>query len=282
MTGGKKAIITASALVLAAAAVAVTVIAVDERVTVRTVGISSDKVDGEVRLLHLSDLHSSLYGEGQSKLLSKIEQLSPDAILLTGDIYENRITNENSEALLSALGQKYMCFYVSGNHEVATRELSKIKKQIASFGITVLEGETSVISVNGQKISVSGIDDPLAFPDKKGRLWEDQLSDCNGEIENGRFSVLLTHRPELADYYVETDFDLILSGHAHGGQVIIPGIINGLYAPHQGFFPEYAGGTFELKPSQTMVVSRGLSKYVRPRIFNRPELVMIEITPEKQ
>ena len=94
MTGGKKAIITASALVLAAAAVAVTVIAVDERITVRTVGISSDKVDGEVRLLHLSDLHSSLYGEGQSKLLSKIEQLSPDAILLTGDIYENRITNE--------------------------------------------------------------------------------------------------------------------------------------------------------------------------------------------
>lgn len=281
MMGGKKAIITASALVLAAAAVAVTVIAVDERITVRTVGISSDKVDGEVRLLHLSDLHSSLYGEGQSKLLSKIEQLSPDAILLTGDIYENRITNENSEALLSVLGQKYRCFYVSGNHEVATLKLKKIKKQIASYGVKVLEGETVVFEVNGQSVSISGIDDPLAFPDSRGRLWEDQLRDCNDDISEDVFSVLLTHRPELADLYADTDFDLILSGHAHGGQVIIPGIVNGIYAPHQGFFPEYAGGTFTLKDSQTMVVSRGLSKYVRPRVFNRPELVLIELVPEK-
>lgn len=280
MASGKKAVIAVSAIALTAAAIAVTAVAVDERIAVRTMSFKTDKVTSEVRLLHLSDLHSSSYGKGQAELISRIDSLAPDAILMTGDIFDNRITNENSEALLSVIGKKYTCYYVSGNHEVATRELKSVKEQIASYGVTVLEGETSVIELNGQLISISGIDDPLAFPDSRGRLWEDQLSDCNSDVTEGVFSVLLTHRPELAELYAETDFDLVLSGHAHGGQVVIPKLINGIYAPHQGFFPKYAGGTYTLKEGQTMVVSRGLSKYVRPRVFNRPELVLIKIEPD--
>lgn len=280
MTSGKKTVIAVSAIALTAAAIAVTAVAVDERITVRTVGIKTDKVTSEVRLLHLSDLHSSSYGKDQAELINKIDSLAPDAILMTGDIFDNRITNENSEALLSVIGKKYVCYYVSGNHEVAMGELKSVKEQIASYGVTVLEGETSVIELNGQLISVSGIDDPLAFPDSRGRLWEDQLSDCDSDVTEDVFSVLLTHRPELAGLYAETDFDLVLSGHAHGGQIIIPKLINGVYAPHQGFLPKYAGGTYTLKEGQTMVVSRGLSKYVRPRVFNRPELVLIRLEPE--
>lgn len=281
MKKGTKMTIAVSLAAVTVAAVAITAIAVDERIKVRTVKIPTDKVDGEIRILHLSDLHASPFGKDQAELISRIDSLSPDVILMTGDIFENRKTNEEAETLLADIGLRYPCYYVSGNHEVATLKLKKIKKQIASYGVKVLEGETVVFEVNGQNISISGIDDPLAFPDSRGRLWEDQLRDCNDDISEDVFSVLLTHRPELADLYADTDFDLILSGHAHGGQVIIPGIVNGIYAPHQGFFPEYAGGTFTLKDSQTMVVSRGLSKYIRPRIFNRPELVLIELVPEK-
>ena len=281
MKKGTKMTLAVSLAAVTVAAVAITAIAVDERIKVRTVKIPTDKVDGEIRILHLSDLHSSPFGKDQAELISRIDSLSPDVILMTGDIFENRKTNEEAETLLADIGLRYPCYYVSGNHEVATLKLKKIKKQIASYGVKVLEGETVVFEVNGQIISISGIDDPLAFPDSRGRLWEDQLRDCNDDISEDVFSVLLTHRPELADLYTDTDFDLILSGHAHGGQVIIPGIVNGIYAPHQGFFPEYAGGTFTLKDSQTMVVSRGLSKYVRPRVFNRPELVLIELVPEK-
>ena len=281
MKKGTKMTIAVSLAAVTVAAVAITAIAVDERIKVRTVKIPTDKVDGEIRILHLSDLHASPFGKDQAELISRIDSLSPDVILMTGDIFENRKTNEEAETLLADIGLRYPCYYVSGNHEVATLKLKKIKKQIASYGVKVLEGETVVFEVNGQNISISGIDDPLAFPDSRGRLWEDQLRDCNDDISEDVFSVLLTHRPELADLYADTDFDLILSGHAHGGQVIIPGIVNGIYAPHQGFLPKYAGGTFTLKDSQTMVVSRGLSKYIRPRIFNRPELVLIELVPEK-
>jgi predicted MPP superfamily phosphohydrolase len=281
MKKSAKMTLAVSLATVTVAAVAITAIAVDERIKVRTVKIPTDKVDSEIRILHLSDLHSSPFGKEQAELILRIDSLSPDVILMTGDIFENRKTNEEAETLLADIGLRYPCYYVSGNHEVATLKLKKIKKQIASYGVKVLEGETVVFEVNGQSVSISGIDDPLAFPDSKGRLWEDQLRDCNDDISEDVFSVLLTHRPEHADLYTDTDFDLILSGHAHGGQVIIPGIVNGIYAPHQGFFPEYAGGTFTLKDSQTMVVSRGLSKYVRPRVFNRPELVLIELVPEK-
>jgi predicted MPP superfamily phosphohydrolase len=200
---------------------------------------------------------------------------------MTGDIFDDRISNDDSIVFLHTVSKEFPCYYVCGNHEIYTGKVNEIKASLSDMGITVLEGETVEVCISGQIICIGGIDDPYGFPDKRGRLWEDQLEECSQAISEECFSVLLTHRPELAALYADTDFDLILSGHAHGGQVIIPGIINGLYAPPQGFLPKYAGGTFTLKDSQTMVVSRGLSKYVRPRVFNRPELVLIELVPEK-
>ena len=96
------------------------------------------------------------------------------------------------------------------------------------------------------------------------------------------YRILLAHRPEAIDEYRQMDFDLILSGHAHGGQWRIPGWINGVYAPGQGFFPRYAGGVYPLD-DLVMIVSRGLSNNTWvPRIFNPPELVMIELTARKR
>ena len=268
--------LTATAIVIA-----VTAAAVDERIVVRKHKIYTDKVDEPIKLLLLSDHHSSQYGDGQSELIKVIDKLFPDAILMTGDILDNRVENTEAEILLCDIAKKYPCYYVSGNHEVSTNKLKSIKKYLRELGVTVLEGENTVADIGSQKIIIGGVDDPLAFPDAKGRLWEDQLLECNSVLNDEYFSVLLTHRPERADDYRDTDFDLILSGHAHGGQARLPGIMNGLYAPNQGFFPDYAGGKYDLKDGQSMIVSRGLSKYVRPRVFNRPELVLITLSPSK-
>ena len=107
---------------------------------------------------------------------------------------------------------------------------------------------------------------------------QEQLKIVAEQMDSHNYTVLLSHRPELAELYQEYDFDLVLSGHAHGGQWIIPGILNGLYAPHQGIFPQYAGGRYDFE-SQTMLVSRGLAREstLAPRIFNRPEIVIIDI-----
>lgn len=263
------------------AAATLAAVACDERPLVRAYTLRSDKIVRPQRILHLSDLHSSRYGDSQSHLIALTEKIAPELVLLTGDIYDNRIPNEDAHTYCRYLAAKYPCYYVSGNHEVYTRRLPAIKEELRSLGMTVLEGEGEKVTLRGQTLCLCGIDDPYAFPDHHGRLWEDQLAACEAKTERDVFSILLTHRPEQVSYYAETDFDLILAGHAHGGQVLLPPFLNGLYAPHQGFFPRYAGGRFALKERQTMIVSRGLSKYVRPRVFNRPELVVVTLLPEE-
>ncbi|MBQ4065775.1 MAG: metallophosphoesterase [Clostridia bacterium] len=260
---------------------ALAALAVSERIKIVPYVIHTNKVTSPVRLLHVSDLHSALYGRNQQDLLALTHQIAPDAILFTGDIAEERVSPYNAFLYTKAVGNEYPCFYVSGNHEYYTHRAMELKRAFSSHGLAVLEGSCATLSVGDQALTVFGIDDPYGFPDAKMRLWEDQLNDCNAAVEEDRFSILLTHRPELVRYYADTDFDLILSGHAHGGQFIIPHVLNGLYAPQQGFFPKYAGGRYQLKDAQTMIVSRGLSKYVKPRVFNRPELVVITLLPEK-
>ncbi len=241
--------------------------------------LHTDKVKNPVRLLHVSDLHSSGYGPEQAILVALTEELAPDAILMTGDIADNRVPNRNAFTYTRAVGKRYPCFYVTGNHERYTGHIDALRQIFRSHGLTLLAGDTVSLTVGDTTLSVSGIDDPYCFPDDRMRLWEDQLYDANAGVSKERFSLLLTHRPERVGDYVTTDFDLILAGHAHGGQVILPGLVNGLYAPHQGVLPAYAGGHYSLREGQTMIVSRGLSKYVRPRVFNRPEFVLITLLP---
>ncbi len=268
-----------SLLVLGAALGLGAALAFDERLTVKTYPIFTNKITRPVKLLHVSDLHGAKYGDNCSQLTRTVRNISPDAVLMTGDILDDRISNDDSVEFLKTVAEEFPCYYVCGNHEIYTGRITEIKENLSEMGITVLEGETKEVELSGQKITIGGTDDPYGFPDNKGRLWEDQLSDCSASLDGNTFAVLLTHRPELADYYGDTGFDLVLSGHAHGGQVIIPGIINGLYAPHQGFLPKLAGGKVSLKNGGSMIVSRGLSKYVRPRVFNRPEIPLITLIP---
>ncbi len=234
--------------------------------------ISTDKAAKPVRLALVSDLHSCDY---KNELVDAIAAQAPDAVLLAGDIFDDDLPHDNAKHFVREIAARgYACYYVTGNHEIWSGEADELKRFMRELGATVLEGECATLSVNGQIINICGIDDPAS---DSGSLSE-VLAKAARAADSTRFTVLLTHRPELIDEYLKHAFDLILSGHAHGGQWRLPGLINGLFAPNQGLFPKYAGGEYTFE-SKTMIVSRGLARESTrvPRIFNRPELVIVDI-----
>jgi len=275
----KKNILWVSAL---SVLIVLLVIAFWQGLTVKHYTIQTDKITSPVRMAVIADLHSTMYGDNQKVLIKAIRAQNPDIILLVGDIADDEVPHDGTRQLLSVIGSEYPCYYVSGNHEYWTGEADSIKKMISSYGVTILAGETKTITINNQKIQLGGVDDPEGFGDspyvdgdvRKG--WKEQFETCRAATANGVYFILLTHRPELVEQYRNSGFDLILAGHSHGGQVRIPELLNGLIAPNQGFFPQYAGGHYQLDTT-TMIVSRGLSRSRLPRIFNPPELVMVEL-----
>ncbi|HHY43702.1 MAG TPA: metallophosphoesterase [Coprothermobacter sp.] len=253
-----------------------------EGLVIRRYTLNSKKLTNPVRLLVLTDLHSTMYGKNQSILLAKIRELKPDLVLLVGDIVDDKRPMEGALQLLQALGSEYPCFYVTGNHEFWSGKAYEIKDSIRSFGITVLEGNCKTVEVQGQRIQICGVDDPDGFEEESffrteiSPGWDQELEKCEAQLDAGAYSILLSHRPERVQYYAQIGFDLVVAGHAHGGQIRIPGLLNGLYAPNQGLFPKYGGGSYDLGGS-TMIVSRGLSKSILPRVFNPPEIVVVDL-----
>ncbi len=239
--------------------------------------ISTPKVRNTVRIAQISDLHSCRYGKNMINLINALDRESPDIVVLTGDIYDDIVDNDNTRVFLKAVGKKYPCFYVSGNHEIKSGKWEQMSLEAQSYGINVPVGEN--IRRGDITLCGTGQSKDMTFIDSV-KLCSDTLRSDDPERES--FSVLLAHYPEQIGYYRSFEsFDLILSGHAHGGQWRIPGLVNGIYSPNQGLFPKYAGGEYIFDDS-VMIVSRGLSrtKEIIPRIFNNPELVIVDIRPE--
>lgn len=274
--GGKKIFII-GAVILALAVLCI--FAFDSRLKIQRYSLSSDKLQGDVRIALITDLHACKYGENESELISAVEAEAPDLVLFGGDIFDDEMPYDNAEALISGIAGRYPCYYVSGNHEYWGNDIDNILGILESYGVTVLNGNGETVEINGRYINICGITDPdiVRYADSDFSA-EKQLEGLRDIGENGYYTVLLSHRPELVELYEQYAFDLILCGHAHGGQWRIPGILNGLFAPNQGIFPKYAGGLYELGES-TMIVSRGLARETTgaPRIFNRPELVIIDL-----
>ncbi|MBQ2942294.1 MAG: metallophosphoesterase [Clostridia bacterium] len=253
--------------------------AFDSRLKVVNYTLESEKISGDITFVLISDLHGCEYGQRQSELLEEIEKAKPDAVLLCGDIFDDKYNTGGSYDLIDGLKGKYETFYVSGNHEWWGTDTLGIFSRIEDRGVKVLRGNVKSLEINGNKVSISGTDDPAVDEADKNHIgFYEQLAFVGAKASDDCFNILLSHRPELAEKYFEYDFDLVLSGHAHGGQVRIPFILNGLYSPGEGFFPKMAGGIYEFE-SGKMIVSRGLSREntVLPRIFNRPELVVITV-----
>lgn len=246
-------------------------IALSEELDMKSYTVESDVSEESHRYVLLTDLHSTIYGENQEKLVSIIRENAPEAVFLVGDIGDDKRGFEGTSMLLEQLND-YEVYYVTGNHERWVDYTDDIKSLFEEYGAVTLSGCSSVYLGDG--IRLFGIDDPL-FYDKKGGFVSDlEAADTDGEF----FDILLSHRPEYAETYADCGFELALSGHAHGGQVRIPILINGLYAPNQGWLPQYAGGKYDLGGG-TIIVSRGLMINEYPRVFNRPEAVVIDVVP---
>ena len=240
---------------------------------------TSPKIETSLKIALITDLHGNWYGDEQSTLIEAVDKEKPDVVLLGGDIFDDKIDYEESEETIAILSKKYKCYYVTGNHEYWSKDVDNIVSIVKSYGITVLEGDVDTIDINGQLVNICGVDDPdnYVYLDG-GEAIETQLKRVDEKANRDYYTILLSHRPEYYDLYSQYGFDLVVSGHAHGGQWRIPGLLNGLYAPNQGLFPEYAGGLYEYEGG-ALVVSRGLDRQgvKAPRIFNRPELVIIEV-----
>ena len=276
ITKRKKRLICAGA---AAAALLGLAAGLDSRLTVPHYQIESEKLSGAVRVALITDLHCCDYGQGQRDLLDAVAAENPDLVLLGGDIVDDdpSLPVENAYTVVKALAEQYPTYYVTGNHEFWSGQVEEIKENMTACGAAVLAGAWEDVTINGQNLRICGVDDPTV-----GTLeWKTQLTRVGEAADGSRFTILVTHRPERVEEYIQYNFDLTVAGHAHGGQWRLPGLINGLLAPNQGLFPKYAGGLYDLN-GQTMVVSRGLARESTriPRFFNRPELVVLELGPE--
>lgn len=245
---------------------------VTEHITISGEG----KIDSPVRFALVTDLHSCYYGKDQSQLIRMIDKEKPDAILLSGDIFDDRLGQKNARIFIEGVADRYPCFYVTGNHEFWSKKEDEVKEFLASKGVTVLEGNARNISINGNDIDICGVDDPTYMTESE---WEERLDRADKESNSGNYRILLSYRPEKVEVYEKYNFDLILCGHAHGGQWRIPFTKRGVAAPNQGLLPAYVDGLYDLDNGSEMIVSRGLARerMPYPRFFNHPEVVIIEM-----
>ena len=234
------------------------------------------------RIAHISDFHNTQIGGNNEKLLEIIRNAKPDMIAITGDLIDSRKTDVSVALHFAEEAMKIApCYYVTGNHEARVPECDNLKSGLTDLGVVVLEDERWEIEQSGERIALIGVDDPSFHTDylfgDAATVMRDKLKKLKSEEEI--YTVLLSHRPELFEIYAESGIDLILSGHAHGGQVRLP-FVGGLVAPNQGLFPEYDAGLFA-KETTNMIVSRGIGSSIIPiRVNNRPEVIVIEL--EKQ
>jgi len=235
-----------------------------------------------IRIVLISDLHSGIYGKEQNFLIDTIKRAEPDLIFLTGDIYDSIISMKGTDLFLSGISNVAPVYYVTGNHEYKSNKIQTIREKLISYKVNILSDTYTKVKIKNDELILAGIEDPakklFETPDYN---QSDSMEKAFRELDRIQlYKILIAHRPENIEIYKKYSFDLVLSGHTHGGQIIIPGLLNGIYAPQQGFFPKYAGGMYE-HGKLTHIISRGLSKkFMLPRIGNPQEMVIIYINPE--
>ena len=231
------------------------------------------------KIVQISDLHDAQIGENNEKLIAMTAETEPDCIVLTGDFVDSsRFHPERSLSVAESLVKIAPVYYVSGNHEaiLPDEDYQALTDGLRGLGVCVLEDESAELTRDGQSIRLIGLTDigfhPGTLEEKKDAL----RMALSALLPEDEFSVTLAHRPELMDVYTECGAPLVLSGHAHGGQIRLPGI-GGLIAPGQGLFPKYTEGKYE-ENGTTLVVSRGVGNSVLPlRVNDRPQIVVVQL-----
>lgn len=230
------------------------------------------------KIAQISDLHNAEFGQDNSKIIKILKEENPNIIVITGDLVDsNRTDIDIAMKFIQQAVKIAPCYYVTGNHEAWIGDIyDELEEQLLDADVTVLHDEVITLSNDKDSIQLIGLDDP-DFTDRASYVQESILETKlhNMNLKSG-FKLLLSHRPETFGVYVANDIDLVLSGHAHGGQFRIP-FIGGVVAPNQGFFPKYDAGEYH-ESNTTMIVSRGIGNSIIPvRINNRPEVVIVQL-----
>lgn len=246
------------------------------RIVTRYYEIADARIHDEIRIAIVCDLHGAQYGKKQCDLLAALEQASPTVVLLLGDIYDQDGIDPHAVELIDALSGRFTCYFVPGNHEYKSGELNMIRDLLRESNIPNIAGDMVTVKVNDTSVQIFGIDDGQGG--KARQLL--QIANAAKQRKNDVYSILAIHVPNGVESYLHDGFDLMLSGHTHGGQIIIPHVLNGLYAPGQGFFPKYGGGRYDFG-KQTLIISRGLAQKPLwlPRLGNPPELAIVTLKP---
>ena len=242
-------------------------------VKVTKYNIKSDKVEGKFKIIHISDFHNEGNKWLHKQVINHIKKEKPNIIVITGDLVDTYKT-KYVKVLLDEITPLAPIYYVSGNHEYEHRGYKNLRKILLKYKVNLLENESIELKNN---ICLYGIMDPkFEEREDESNVVKEILDNFN--IKSSNYNILLSHRPELFDIYSEYSFNLVFTGHAHGGQFIIPGV-GPLFAPHQGIRPKYARGKHK-KRNTNMIVSRGLgnSLFARIRINNRPELIVVSLS----
>jgi predicted MPP superfamily phosphohydrolase len=230
------------------------------------------------KILHISDLHNKNF---HGRLTNKIKGISPDIIVLTGDLIDRRKTNVDiAVKFVREIIKIAPVYYVTGNHEQLSENYKELEKELKNLHVIIMDNFYTKINYKGSEIGLAGIADPAIIQNEKTYLPENNRNYMRSTLQNltqdikTDFNILLSHRPEHFEIYKEFNIDMVFSGHAHGGQIRIP-FFKGILSPNQGLFPKYSEGIHR-EGITSMFVSRGLGNSLFPfRIFNRPELIVV-------
>ncbi len=244
--------------------------------------IKSEKIPDSfdnLTILHLSDLHSKEFGDNNANLISLIDDIKPDIIMMTGDMVNSKDTNFDIFLnLAEKIGKKYECYYIVGNHELdlSKNYYNEIANALKSYGIKILDNEKIEIVRDNQKINLYGMWYDFTYYKKNSVLPVEEINKFIGTDDDNKFDLLLTHDPKHFDAYYSWGADLVLSGHIHGGMVRLP-IVGPVFSPERVLFPKYSQGEYNIEGS-AMIVSRGLGRgNTGFRLFNRPEIGVITL-----
>ena len=253
---------------------------------VSTISISSTHIPAAFsgfRIAQVSDLHNAEFGKNNAELLKLLSESRPDSIVITGNLID---ANHTDVGIALCFAQESVriapTYYVTGNHEAASPQYDTLKAGLEEAGVIVLEDEAVSLERNGETITLLGLGDPDFTV--KGDMFGETSAMVSTKLKNlddgeGGYTILLSHRPELFETYVNCSIDLVFAGHAHGGQFRLP-FIGGVIAPNQGLFPKYDAGLYT-DGGTNMVVSRGIGNSIIPlRFNNRPEIVLVELNAE--
>lgn len=265
----------------------IVVMAIDcHRFVLREYTCCSDKLYKGAKIVLLSDLHNKSFGKNNQKLLKAIEKQNPDMIVIAGDMYTSALRDDNSKTaeFVCTLVGKYPVYYANGNHEFKTKmctevfgdKYQKYVNKIKDAGVVMLENER--VTLPAYHMEICGLEIGREY---FGKFKARKMPVCYpekllGKVNKDMFTLLIAHNPDYFKTYAEWGADLTVSGHVHGGLMILP-FFGGVIAPSLKLFPKYDGGEFK-EGKSTMILGRGLGTHTLPiRIFNPGELVVIHL-----